>query len=182
MFFESWTALGRVVVISACAYAALILILRISGKRTLGKLNAFDLAVTVAIGSTLATVLLSKDVALAEGLVAFAMVVALQWVVTSASVRWPGFKRLARSEPTLLVEQGHYLDAAIAAERLTRSEVDQAIRNKGIGRIGQVAAVVLETDGSFSVIATDDSDGELTALRSIGPRRGEPGKPGSTDR
>lgn len=71
MFFDTWSGLGRVVVISACAYAALIVVLRISGKRTLGKMNAFDLAVTVAIGSTLATVLLSKDVALAEGILAF---------------------------------------------------------------------------------------------------------------
>ena len=167
MFFQSWAGLGRVVVISVCAYAALVLILRISGKRTLGKLNAFDLAVTVAIGSTLATVLLSKDIALAEGILAFAMLAALQWTVTRLSVESTRFKRLVRSEPRLLVENGQYLDEAIAAERLTRSEVDQAIRNNGIGRIEQVAAVVVETDGSLSVIDTDRGAGELTALRSV---------------
>ncbi|HUH13323.1 MAG TPA: hypothetical protein VMK65_09445, partial [Longimicrobiales bacterium] len=59
MFFDSWTGLGRVLLVGALAYAALILILRISGKRTLTKLNAFDLVVTVALGSTLATTLLT---------------------------------------------------------------------------------------------------------------------------
>ena len=167
MFFDTWSGLGRVVVISVCAYAALIVVLRISGKRTLGKMNAFDLAVTVAIGSTLATVLLSKDVALAEGILAFVMLAGLQWAVTRASVRWSRFERLVRSEPRLLVEKGHYLDDAIASERLTRAEVDQAIRNSGIGRIEQVAAVVLETDGSFSVIDKQNGAGDLTALRSV---------------
>ena len=56
MFFDSWTALGRVLLVGTLAYVALVAILRISGKRTLTKLNAFDLVVTVALGSTLATI------------------------------------------------------------------------------------------------------------------------------
>ena len=67
MFFDSWAGLLRVLVVGTLAYAALVLLLRVTGKRTLSKMNAFDLIVTVALGSTLATVLLSKDVALAEG-------------------------------------------------------------------------------------------------------------------
>jgi len=63
MLFDSWTGLGRVLLVGVLAYSALVLTLRVSGKRTLTKLNAFDLVVTVALGSTLATVLLSKDVA-----------------------------------------------------------------------------------------------------------------------
>jgi uncharacterized membrane protein YcaP (DUF421 family) len=70
MFFDSWTGMLRVVVVGTLAYAALVLLLRATGKRTLSKMNAFDLVVTVALGSTLATVLLSKDIALAEGVVA----------------------------------------------------------------------------------------------------------------
>jgi len=69
MFFQGWQGLLRVIV-CALAYGALVLLLHVSGKRTLSKWNAFDLVLTVALGS--ATVLLSKDVALAEGVVAFA--------------------------------------------------------------------------------------------------------------
>ena len=67
MFFDGWSGPLRVLAVGTCAYAALVLLLRCSGKRTLSKMNAFDLVVTVALGSTLATVLLSKGVALAEG-------------------------------------------------------------------------------------------------------------------
>jgi uncharacterized membrane protein YcaP (DUF421 family) len=81
MLFDSWTGLGRVLIVGTLAYAALVLLLRISGKRTLTKLNAFDLIVTVALGSTLATVLLSSSVALAEGVAALALLILLQYLI-----------------------------------------------------------------------------------------------------
>ena len=84
----------------------LLLLLRVSGKRTLTKMNAFDLVVTVALGSTLATVLLTKSVALAEGLTAFMLLIFLQFVLTWLSVRSRAVSRLVKSEPTLLVYQG----------------------------------------------------------------------------
>lgn len=170
MFFDSWTEIARVALATIAAYAALILVLRLSGKRSLAKLNAFDLVVTVALGSTLATVLLSKDVALTEGLLAFAMLAGLQWAVARASIASAGFRRLIRADPRLLFENGAYRDAALRDERVTRDEIDAAVRNGGIGRLEDVAAVVLETDGSLSVIGKgDEGDGERarTALDSV---------------
>ena len=80
--------------------------MRVSGKRTLTKMNAFGLVVTVALGSTLATVLLIKSVALAEGLTAFMLLIFLQFVLTWLFVRSQAASRLVKSEPTLLVYQG----------------------------------------------------------------------------
>ena len=94
MFFDSWYDLARVLCVGAVAYVALVVMLRGSGPRTLSKLSAFDLVVTVALGSTLATVLLSKDVSLTEGVLAFAVLIGLQFFVTWTSVRWPGFNKL----------------------------------------------------------------------------------------
>ena len=74
-------------IVGTLAYAALILLLRASGNRTLSKMNAFDFVVTVALGSTLATMLLSADVALAEGVVALALLIGLQFVITWLSAR-----------------------------------------------------------------------------------------------
>lgn len=81
------------------AYAALVIFLRFSGKRTLSKMNAFDLVVTVALGSTLATILLSKDVAPAEGLLALLLLISLQFTVAWLSVRFPTIQQLVKSEP-----------------------------------------------------------------------------------
>lgn len=82
MLFSGWDSLLRILVVGVLAYVALVVFLRVSGKRTLSKMNAFDLVVTVALGSTLATVLLDKDVALAEGASAFALLIGLQFAVT----------------------------------------------------------------------------------------------------
>src|SRR5690554_2001818 len=106
MFFNDWSSLVRVVVVGIVAYVGLVLLLRISGKRTLSKMNAFDLIVTVALGSTLATVLLSQDVALIDGITAFALLIGLQYLITWSSVRWPYVEKLVKAEPSLLFFEG----------------------------------------------------------------------------
>jgi uncharacterized membrane protein YcaP (DUF421 family) len=168
MFFDSWTGLGRVLVVGTLAYFALVLTLRVSGKRTLSKLNAFDLVVTVALGSTLATVLLSKDVALAEGLLALTLLVLLQFVLAWLSVRSPRVQELLKSEPTLLLYEGRFLDGAMRQERITREEVLAALRGSGVSEPEQAAAVVLESDGSISVVPRGQAGTRIEDLASRG--------------
>jgi len=131
MLFDSWSGIGRVLIVGVLAYAAFIAILRISGKRTLTKLNAFDHVVTVALGSTLATVLLSKDVALFKGLMAMAVLVFLQFAITWLSVRLPSINGMIKSEPTLLVPHCAFLDGAPRSQRVTRAEVLSVLRGQG---------------------------------------------------
>ncbi len=152
MIFDSWQGLARVAVVGTLAYVSLVLILRVSGKRTLSKLNAFDLVVTVALGSTLATVLLSKSVALAEGVLALGLLVFLQYVIAWSSVRSQSLQSLIKAEPSLLVYQGRFIDARLIHERITREEVMAALRASGIDDVTSTAAVVLETDGSLSIL------------------------------
>lgn len=152
VFFDSWATLLRTLVVAVLAYATLILFLRISGKRTLSKMNAFDLIVTVALGSTLATVLLSKDVALAEGALAFALLIGLQYVVTWSSVRVRWVRRWVTGEPRLLYYNGRLLDQALLTARVTVDEIEAAVRAAGMTTLAEAESVVLETDGSFSVI------------------------------
>ncbi len=151
MFYDDWQGLARVLIVGTSAYVALILLLRVSGKRTLAKLNAFDFVVTVALGSTLATVLLSADVALAEGVTALALLVALQYAVAWASIRSRRLTSLVKSEPTL-VYRGGFLPAAMRRERLVEEELAQAARGQGYADLSEVAAIVLETDGSLSIL------------------------------
>jgi uncharacterized membrane protein YcaP (DUF421 family) len=91
--------------VGVLAYAALVLP-RVSGKRTFSKMNAFDLVVTVALGSTLATILLSSDIALAEGVTAFVTLIGLQYLVAWLSCRSSMVSRLVKAEPRLC-DTGH---------------------------------------------------------------------------
>lgn len=153
MFYDSASDLLRVLVVGVLAYIALVFLLRVTGKRTLSKMNAFDLVVTVALGSTLATVLLSKDVSLAEGVLAFAVLILLQYAVTWLSVRSNRFQNWIKAEPQLLLRDGVYCEQAMRSERVTREEILAALREEGHDDPKQVHAVVLETDGSLSVIS-----------------------------
>ena len=134
------------------AYVALVMVLRGFGKRSLSKLNAFDLVVTVALGSTLATVLLNKDIAVVEGVSAFTLLLFLQYTIAWLSVRFRRFEKLTKAEPTLLVSHGTFLDGAMRRERITREEVLSAIRGAGAVDLSHIHTVVLETDGSISVL------------------------------
>jgi uncharacterized membrane protein YcaP (DUF421 family) len=152
MLFDSWQNLGRVALTGLLAYGALILFLRISGKRTLSKMNAFDLVVTVALGSTLSAVLVSQQTPLADGLLALALLIGLQYLVAWTSLRAPWFEDLVKSTPTLLVYRGEVRQQAVRGQRVSTEEIKAAVRSAGLPAVSAAGAVVLETDGSISVI------------------------------
>lgn len=156
MLFGSWSSLLRTLVVGVLAYAVLIVFLRLAGNRTLSKLNAFDLVVTVALGSTLATVLLNADVSLADGALAFALLIGLQFVVTWSSVRASGIRQFVTGEPVMLLYRGEFLHGAMRQARVAEDEVHAAIRSTGLATPNAVEAVVLETDGSLSVVRRND--------------------------
>ena len=165
MFFDQWHDLLRILAVGTLAFTAVVVLLRVSGKRTLAKMNAFDLVVTIALGSTLASVLLDSAVSLAEGALALALLVALQYVVAWLSVRSRRFESLVKSEPRLLARRGRLLPQAMRAERLTEEEILAALRAAGLRRLEQAEAVVLETDGSLSVVRS--GEGPADALRDV---------------
>lgn len=148
-----WMNLVAVPAVALGAYLWLIFVLRLTGKRSLSKLNAFDFSVTVAFGSALATIILDRNIGLFRGALALAMLALLQYVLTKLSL-WSEFvRKTVRSTPTLLVRDGMLFDEALRYERVTTDELAEAIRNNGHGQLQEIGAVILETDGSFSVIA-----------------------------
>ena len=158
IFFDSWESLIRTGIISLVAYAGLILMLRVAGNRPLTQLNAFDFIVNVALGSTLATVMLNKDVVLADGLLTFAMLIALQLVISYLSRRSSAFSQAIKSRSVLLFYDGEFLDDEMKKHLLSKDELLQAIRSKGVGNLEKVKAVILETNGNFSVIEKDGAN------------------------
>ncbi|WP_430644880.1 DUF421 domain-containing protein [Agromyces sp. GXS1127] len=173
MWFDTWSDLARVILVGAAAYVTLVVVIRLAGKRTLSQLNAFDLIVTVAIGSTLATILLSSDVSFAEGALALVLLCALQFAVAFTTSRRSQVRGVVTAEPTVLLRDGVVDHAALRRMRLAESELLQAVRSSGQGDLAEVAAVVLETNGRFSVIPRSRL-GQGTALAGLAPPRTPP--------
>jgi len=158
MWFDSWADVSRILAVGAAAYVTLVVVLRGSGKRTLAKLNAFDFVVTVALGSVLATALLNSSVSWADSATAMALLTGLQLVVAWSLSRRPSARTLATSRPSLLVKDGVVLEQSLREQRMTMAEIRQAVRANGAGSLADVAAVVLESDGTLSVISQNRVD------------------------
>ena len=162
-FYDDWRLLVRVVLMGIIAYPAMILLLRVSGKRTLSKMNAFDMVITIAMGSVFASVLLSKTVSVAEGVLAFAVLVGLQWSAATLSVRSATFRHLIKATPTILYWGDAFLPEVCRRERVSESEIRCAVRTSGYGQMSDVQAVILETTGDLSVIPKSNVGDDLPA-------------------
>lgn len=125
---RSWPSWVTVLVVVPIASISLLVVLRIAGKRTLSKLTAYGLAPTVAFGSLLATVIVSRSVPLGEGILALATLAALQWVVAWAATRSRSIAKVVIARPTLLVCRGRVDDGAVRRQRLRVDDIRAAVR------------------------------------------------------
>ncbi len=151
MIFDDWHGVLRIIVTGVLAYILLIVMLRVSGKRTLSKFNAFDFIVTISIGSMLSSIIVTKSIPLVDGLAGLAVLISLQYVITWLSIRSERFQDLIKSKPTLLVHRGVFREQAMRTERVTREEVETALRGSGKSELTPDLSVILETDGSLNV-------------------------------
>ncbi len=168
MFFSDSFSLTRILVVGTLSYILIVLILRISGKRTLSKMNSFDFIVTVSLGSVLANILTSQDIALVDGILAFSLLVFLQFLSTWLSVRSDWFNSLIKSSPKLIYYKGRYDKLAMKKERIPEQEILQAVRSEGYLSMEKIHAVVLETDGTFSVLEkAEEENVQVSSLANI---------------
>ena len=151
-FISSWQSVARVVVLAACTYVALIIALRLTGSRSLAKMSGYDLVITIALGSLIATIPLQPSIALADGVAAIATYLGLQFLLAWVVRRYPAARSLVKSRPHLVVWNGHLLAEKLDSLNITDSEVRAAIRSSGAASMEEVLAVVLENDGQWSVV------------------------------
>ena len=152
IFFESWHEIWRVTISAPIVYVAIVVFVRLSGKRSTSQMNNFDWIVTVAMGSIASASIIAEDVTIADGLAAIATLLILQFVLTKLSAYSNWFAKLVQAEPTIVFFHGQFQTAAMQRERLTQAEIMSALRENGVQNLEAVEAVVLESDAKLSVI------------------------------
>ena len=172
---DSWAEVGRVVLTSAAVYAFVIASHRVVGKRAASQMNNFDWIVTVAMGAIIGSTILSREVSLVEGLLAVTTLLGLQFGLTRAAVQWDWFRDAVQPGPRLIYYEGLPLRDAMKRERIMESEVLQAARDAGKRSLHEVSAVVLEVDGSLSVISAPESGRSVVAAPLLNNVSGLPG-------
>lgn len=142
-------------------YLALILFTRIAGLRSFSKMSSFDFAITVAIGSIIASTVLSKDPPLLQAIVALGILYAVQMTVAA----WRGnstlMSKLVDNEPLLLMDGTQILDQNLKKAKVTHNDLRAKLREANVTQLSQVKAVVMEATGDVSVLHNSDKDHEL---------------------
>lgn len=167
MFFDSWGAIGNIAVTGVISYVLLIIFLRVSGKRSLSKMNMFDFVVTIALGSLLATILLDNNTPLLNGITALGLLLLLQFVVSWLTVRWEAARNLIKGSPEALYANGTFREDAMRRTRVHRTEMLQSVRERGVASLEQVEAIVLETNGDISVVKKGNHESVADALTDV---------------
>lgn len=161
-FWGGWEPVYRIVIVGTLTYFGIILILRVSGKRTLASMNAFDFIITVAMGSAFGRILTASKVSVAEALTAFLLLVILQYTIAWIETRSKIFHKLITSQPALLYYNGAFIEKNMRRERINRDDLMGAVRKKKFGDLSKVEAIVMETDGSISIIRKNKDTDRLT--------------------
>ena len=148
---SGWSIVARTVIV----YAALLFGLRLAGKRQLGQMTPFDLVVILLIANAVQNAMVGPDTSVTGGLIAAAVLIAVNYGVALARDRVPLLRRAVEGSPTLLINDGKFVSDHLRREGLDDDDVLMAIREHGVADLKDVRMAVLETDGSISIVPAD---------------------------
>ena len=166
LFYNDLTTLYHIAICALISYLALFIFIRISGKRTLAKLNAFDFVVSVTLGSTLSSMILMK-VTILEGLTALVVIIALQYLLAFFAKQSKSLEKVINASPTLLYYNGQFIESGMKKELITEEEIYAEIRSFRLESMDEVRAVVMELNGVITVVKKANSASVNTSLNDI---------------
>ena len=138
---------------AGAVYLLLLAVFRLSGKRTLAQLTAFDFVLLLVIGEATQQAMLGTNDSITGFVLTVVTLIALQRITDSASYRSERMDRLINDMAVVLVEDGVFHEAAMRAYRVTPDELlEQARRTQAVERLDQIKYAVLERTGSISII------------------------------
>jgi uncharacterized membrane protein YcaP (DUF421 family) len=138
-------------------YLGLMLFTRLMGLRSFSKLSSHDFAMTVGIGSILASTVLSDSPSLSQGLFAVAVLFMIQGVISVIRRKVKPLKSLIDNQAIILMAHGEYFLDNLKEANLSTSDVQEVLRKNGLKSKSEVFAVIMETTGDMSVIKNDNT-------------------------
>lgn len=156
--YASLPTLGKVLISVIVIFSVIILITRISGLRTFAKMSSFDFASTIAMGSVLASVVMSTNNSLLKGGLALAGIVTFQSIFSYVVRKFKFFRKLLTNDPMMLMYQGKILKENLKKTNVGEDDLIAKLREANVIHFDQVLAVVLESTGDMSVLHSDKYD------------------------
>ncbi|MDB5039042.1 MAG: hypothetical protein JWQ35_2570 [Bacteriovoracaceae bacterium] len=147
-----WNLVVRAVVV----YLAVLLLLRLGGKRQLGQMSPTEFVAILLISNAVQNAMNAGDNSLVGGLILAAVLVFLSWSVSELSYRSRKFSSIFEGVPSLLIRHGQIIQANLKKERLTLAELRALLRKQGIHDLTEIHSAILESDGTLSIIRQED--------------------------
>lgn len=163
LIWNGWDSLAHSLVIVVAGAIAIVIMLRISGPRTLAQMSPLDFIVAVTIGATFGRSITAVEVPLAQLLFGVTLLVVMQWFLAVIRARFPRARRILDHPPTLLYYRGEFQRPVLRRHRLIEQDIHTAVRQSGRGSLEGVAAVILQQDGTLGVIG-DEALGDASSL------------------
>jgi uncharacterized membrane protein YcaP (DUF421 family) len=136
---------------TVAVYVTIAVLLRVAGKRDLAQLNTFDLVVMLLLSNVVQNAVIGNDTSLVGGLYGAALLVAVNAVVVRVTAANENLQRIFEGTPTVLIDDGRYVDKALRREGLRRSDVDAAIRRQGASDESTLEKATLDVGGTVVV-------------------------------
>lgn len=173
MFFHSWAGVGHVMLSSVIVFLIIVVLLRIVGQQALAKMSGFDVVFAVTLGSVIATVVITRDIPIAEAVAALLTLLGMQELTRFFQSRFLPVHRVVRQPPRVMLWDGMLLDDRLRASSVSADEIRSAVRRAGLRSLSDALVVVLENDGDWSVVPKGKTESDESALYGL-PIPGRP--------
>jgi uncharacterized membrane protein YcaP (DUF421 family) len=141
---------------AAAVYLVLMLLFRLSGKRTLSQVTTFDFVLLLVVGEATQQALLGEDFSILHASVVIATLIGLDRTSDYFTWRFGPFKRTTESVPVVLLDDGTLLEDVMAKEHVSKDDILSAARStRGLERLEQIKYAVMETSGGISIVPKD---------------------------
>jgi uncharacterized membrane protein YcaP (DUF421 family) len=128
-------------------------IIRISGRRTLGEMTAFDFVLFLIIGGSTQRAITGQDYSLTNALLLVATFVVLDIGMSILEVKWPAMRPILNSQPMILVDNGYLLTRRMRRARVTEDNILEAARRlHGLESMQQIKFAILESTGEITIV------------------------------
>ena len=153
----NWESFAVISINAIGIYLAVIVFTRLTGKRSFSKMSSFDFAMTVAIGSMIASTVLSGSVTLAMGTLGLALIYGLQIAVATLR-KYKGVSQVVDNTPLLLMDGSRILKENLRKAKVTEGDLRSKLREANVLNLSQVKAVVFEATGDISVLHSKEQE------------------------
>ncbi|MDP9959722.1 DUF421 domain-containing protein [Chryseobacterium lathyri] len=155
---EEWSFLLEIILRTAIMFLAIIVGLRILGKRGVKQLSIFELVVIIGLGSAAGDPMFNKDVGIISSILVFIVIILLYSIVTYFIGRSEKFEKLVEGSSICLIKDGEFAIENFKKENLGSDEFFAELRLKGISQLGQIETAIEEISGEISVFYYEDKD------------------------